>query len=214
MLYFGIVRQDYCLFCCDDSCTHIPTPTPHIEQGRRVFTVNSGFQFVIVIEAAPGQSGALPGKSLTPVPPSNRADLQIQSTTDMGSNPTTKVCDTGPAAQGGGGIPHVINSPNFAEDDPTITDALNDFACRFQVFNFTGPCTKVDATQDPTLITPNAPVTTIQFCDLVSSVAAFPPGDSVLTVKVRDLDRNLGQAKQIVVRVPTPTRTRTRTPTP
>jgi hypothetical protein len=213
VLYFGVVRQDYCLFCCDQSCAHIPTPTPHIEQGRRVFSVHSGFQFVIVIEAAPGQSGAQPGKSLTPVPPSNRADLQIQSTTNLGSNPTTKVCDTGPASQGGGGIPR-INPPSFAEDDPIITDALNDFACRFQVFNFSGPCTKVDATQDPRLITPNAPVTTTQFCDLVSSVAAFPPGDTRLTVKVRGEDGNLGQAKEIVIRVPTPTRTRTPTPTP
>ena len=82
---------------------------------------------------------------------------------------------------------------------------MNDFACRFQVFNVAGPCTKVNATQDPSFITPNAPISTIQFCDQVSTVAAFPTGDTVVTVKVRDEAGNLGPAKQIVVRVATPT---------
>ena len=206
MLFLGVVRQDYCLFCCDSSCAHTPTPTPALDgQGRRIFTVNSGSQFVIVAEVAPGLSGANPGKSLTPVPPSNRADLQIESSQNMGSNPTTKVCDTGPASQGGGGIPG-INPPSFAEDNQMITDALNDFACRFQVFNTNqvGPCTKINATQDPALITPNAPLTTVQFCDLVSTVAAFPPGDTIVSVKARDENGSLGPTKQIVIRVPTP----------
>jgi hypothetical protein len=192
------------LFCCDSSCARTPTPTPAYDpQGRQIFPVNSGYQFVIVVEAAPGLSGANPGKLLGPTPPVTRADLQIQSNRDMGSNPTTKVCDTGPASQGGGGIPG-INPPGFDQNNQTISDALNDFACRFQVFNISGPCTKVDATQDPRFITPSAPVTTVQFCDLVSSVAEFPPGDSIVTVKVRDESGNLGPAKQIVIRVATP----------
>jgi hypothetical protein len=94
-----------------------------------------------------------------------------------------------------------------------ITDALNDFACRFGVFNVgagtnaTGPCTKVDATQDPQLVTRGAPPGTVQFCDQVASVAAFPPGESVVTVTVRDESGNLGPSKQIVIRVATPTPT-------
>lgn len=205
----GVVRADYCLFCCDPSCSRTPTPTPAIDaQGRQIFSVNSGAQFVIVVEAAPGLSGALPGKSLTPIPPTNRSDLQIESDRGLGDNPSATVCDKGPASQGGGGIPGV-NPPSFAEDNQMITDALNDLACRFGVFNSgsgpngTGPCTKVDATQDPTLVTHNAPFGTIQFCDQVSTVAAFPPGDTVVTVKVRDENGNLGPAQQIVIRVPT-----------
>ena len=163
---------------------------------------------MIVVEAAAGLSGAPPGKSLTPVPPTNRSDLQIESNRDMGSNPTAQVCDKGPAPQGGG-IPGV-NPVSFAEDDPTVTDRLNDFGCRFGVFNTgsgtnaTGPCTKVDATQDPMLVTRGAPPGTAQFCDQVSTVAAFPPGDSIVTVKVRDENGNLGPTKQIVIRVATP----------
>jgi hypothetical protein len=171
--------------------------------------VNAGAQFVIVVEAAPGLSGVAPGKSLTPVPPTNRSDLQIQSDHDMGDNPSTTVCDKGPASQGGGGIPKVFPI-SFAENDPQITDALNDFACRFSVFNFgfggnaTGPCTKIDATQDPALVTRNAPISTVQYCDQVATTAEFPPGDSIVTAKVRDENGNLGPTKQIVVRVATP----------
>jgi hypothetical protein len=190
------------VFCCDSSCKRTPTPTPALDaQGRRIFSVNSGAQFVIVVEAATGLSGALPGKSLTPIPPTNRSDLQIQSNRDLGTNPTTMVCDTGPM---GGGIPG-INPANYAEDNQMATDAMNDFACRFQVFNVAGPCTKVDATQEPAFITKNAPVTTVQFCDQVSTLAAFPTGDTVVTVKVRDANGDLGPAKQIVIRVATPT---------
>lgn len=171
--------------------------------------MGSGSQFVIVVEAAAGLSGAPPGKSLTPVPPSNRSDLYIESTNNLGPNPTTAVCDTGPASQGGGGIPG-ISPTSFADGDQMITDALNDFACRFGVFNVgsggnaTGPCTKVDATQDPQLVTRGAPLGTVQFCDQVASVAAFPPGDSVVTVMVRDERGNLGPSKQIVIRVAPP----------
>ncbi len=188
---------------------HTPTPTPALDaQKRRIFSVNSGAQFVIVVEAAAGLSGAPPGKSLTPVPPSNRSDLQIQSDRNLGSNPTADVCDKGAAPQGGG-IPG-INPPSFAEGDQMISDALNDLGCRFAVFNTgsgsngTGPCTKVDQTQDPMLVTRNAPLGTVQFCDQVSTVAAFPPGDTVVTVEVRDENGNLGPAQQIVIRVATP----------
>lgn len=211
MLFFGVVGADYCVFCCDASCARTPTPTPAFDaQGRRIFSVNSsGSQFVIVVEAAPGLSGALPGKSLTPVPPTNRSDLQIESDHNLGDNPTTAVCDKGPASQNGGGVPG-INPPDFSEDNQTVSDTLNDLACRFGVFNVgtgsngTGPCTKVDATQDPALVTRNAPLSTVQFCDQVSTTTAFPPGDSVLTVKVRDQNGNLGRPTQIVIRVATP----------
>jgi len=192
------------LFCCDSSCAHIPTPTPALDDmGRRIFSVNSGSQFVLVIEALPGLSLANPAKSLTPVPPSNRSDLQIESNRSLGDNPTTAVCDKGPASQGGGGIPG-IDPPSFDENSQVITDTLNDFACRFQVFTASAPCTKVDATQDAMLLTPGAPISTIQYCDLVSTVAAFPPGDSIVTVRARDENGNTGPSKQIVIRVPAP----------
>jgi len=200
-----VVRQDYCLFCCDSSCAQIPTPTPALDEvGRRIFSVSSGSQFVLVVEAIPGLSLANPAKSLTPIPPSNRSDLQIESNRSLGDNPTTMVCDKGPASQGGGGIPG-IDPPSFDENNQVISDTLNDFACRFQVFTASAPCTKVDATLEEKLLTPGAPFTTVQYCDLVTAVAAFPPGDSIVTVRARDVNGNTGPPKQMVIRVPTPT---------
>lgn len=190
------------MFCCDQSCVHTPTPTPALDgMGRRIFSVSSGSQFVLVVEALPGLSLANPAKSLTPIPPSGRSDLQIESNRNLGDNPTTTVCDKGPVSQGGAGIP-AINPPSFDENNQVISDALNDFACRFNVFTASAPCTKVDPTQDPMLLTPGAPISTIQYCDLVTPVAAFPPGDSIVTVRARDEKGNTGPSKQIVIRVP------------
>jgi hypothetical protein len=177
-----------------------------------VYSLNSG-QFVIVVEGAPGTNGFAVGKSLLPEPPDDRPDLQIENTQDTGyglpGNGSLAVCDTGPVSAGGGGIPG-INPTDFSDGDLFITDALNDFACRFEFFSPAAPCTYIDATGDAKLVNSGA---TAQFCDLVSLTAQFPPGISVITAKLRDDFGNLGPAAQIVVRVATPTPTRTVTPT-
>jgi len=212
VLFLGVVTNaDGCVFCCDDTCVTTPTPTPAFDvQGRRVYEVKNG-QFIIVVEGAAGASLAAPGKSLQPVAPSNRPDLQIQNTRDMG-NGSSQVCDTGPASSGGGGIPG-INPASFAPGNPTISDALNDFACRFDPFvSASSPCTIKDPGREPKTIMTDA---TAQFCDVVTTTAEFPTGESVVTVKLRDVIGNLGPTAEIVVRVatlaPTPTRTASRT---
>jgi hypothetical protein len=212
VFYLGIVtNMDGCVFCCDPSCAAIPTPTPEIEFGRQVFEAKNG-QFIIVIEGGPGTSKQAVGIQLGPVFPSNRPDLQIENTRGMGANPSTAVCDLGPASAGGGGIPG-INPPDFTPDpNPTpgfVTNALNDFACRFQSFSQSFPCTYVDSSGSGRFVNTNA---TTQFCDAVTGTAAFPPGDSLLTVQLRDTVGNIGPTAQIVVRVATPTPTRTATP--
>lgn len=162
-----------------------------------MYSTKSG-QFIVVVEASRGLSGALPGSSLQPS--ASRPDLQIESTQPLG-NGSAAVCDTGPASSGGGGVPG-INPPSFLPSDPTITDALNDFACRFQAFTPAAPCTFTDASGDARLVNASA---ALQFCDSVGTTAAFPPGESILSVKVRDVAGNLGPTAQIVVRVATPT---------
>lgn len=169
-----------------------------------MFLANSG-RFVIVIEAIKGTSQlALAQFPLQPNDVDDRPDLWIESTQNLG-NGSPAICDTGPVSSGGGGVPG-INPPNFApEPTPTfVTNALNDFACRFDPgVNVNAPCTLTDSTRDPKLITPGA---SIQFCDFVASNATFPPGEAVLTARLRDMGGNLGPTAQIVVRVPTPTR--------
>jgi hypothetical protein len=196
-----LTRADGCVFCCEPGCAGIPTPTPELDGlGRRVFDTNSG-ELVIVVEAAPGLSGLPVSTSLIPGA-NGRPDLQIQNTRGMGNGSLT-VCDTGPASSGGGGVPG-IPSPSFTLGDPFITNALNDFACRFQAFQPGAPCTLLDASRDPKLINSSA---TAQFCDFVSPTAALPSGQSLLTVAVRDQSGQLGPTAQVVVRVASPTPT-------
>ena len=97
-----------------------------------------------------------------------------------------------------------IDPPSF-DSDPSITDALDDFACRFQQFSSTAACTYLDASGDPRLVTAGA---SVQFCDFVATTAVFPTGESVVTARLRDVVGNTGPPTQIVVRVAT------RTPTP
>ena len=199
MVFLGIITNaDGCLFCCDVSCAADPTPTPAFDaQGRRIFFSSAG-QFVIVVEGVAGLSGAVPGTTLRTS--LDRPDLQIESTQKLG-NGSVAVCDTGPASSGGDGVPG-INPPSFAPDDPVVTDVLKDFACRFQAYKPSAPCTFTDASGEHKLVNPGAAV---QFCDFVASTAEFWPGDSLLSVKLRDTLGNLGPTAQIVVRVTPPT---------
>jgi len=162
-------------------------------------------QFVIVVEGAPGLSHQKVGTSLQPGA-DQRPDLQIESSRNMGNGSAT-VCDTGPVSSGGGGIPG-INPPNFQPNDDAVSDALSDLACRFQPFTASAACTFTDASGDPKIITASA---TAQFCDFMAITTLFPPGDSLLTVRLRDIAGNTGPTAQVVVRVATPTPTPLRT---
>lgn len=135
-----------------------------------------------------------------PQGPSNRADLQIQNTMAMGNGSPT-VCDVGPPSAGGGGIPG-INPPNFDPFNQTVTNALNDFACRFEFHSPASACTQTDVTGESRTISPFAAV---QFCNVLAVTELLHPGDNVLSVKLRDIGGNLGPTAQIVVRVATPT---------
>jgi len=115
-------------------------------------------------------------------------------------NGSLVVCDTGQPPIGGG-VPG-IDPPNFTPGNSFVTNALNDFACRFEAFSRADPCTRVDATGGSRMIDSNADV---QFCDIVARTATFPPGESLLSVRLRDQIGNLGPTAQIVVRVATPT---------
>lgn len=91
----------------------------------------------------------------------------------------------------------------FDADDVAVTDGLNDFACRFEAMvSISNPCTILDATRDPR---PVSSASTAQFCDVVAATSAFPVGDTILTLTLRDQVGNTGPTAQIVVRVATPT---------
>ena len=203
MTFLGIVRADGCLYCCDVSCQKTPTPTPAFDgAGRRIYKVNGSSQFIIVAEGFPGLSGATPGRSTTPVPPSFRADIQMESNRPIGLG-TDAVCDIDPVD---GGMPAVTGPPfpNYTEGDQFVTNAINDFGCRFGVFTPQVPCTRKDASYDQVMITPNPPSNAVQFCYTVPFGVGFPPGDTVLAVRLQDEAGNTGGVEQIVVQVPGP----------
>ncbi|MBI3784650.1 MAG: hypothetical protein HY270_14755 [Deltaproteobacteria bacterium] len=189
------------MFCCEQSCARTPTPTPAFDGlGRRIFTTASG-QFVLVVEGVAGASARAPGTSLQPSSSDNRPDLWIESTRPLG-NGSTQVCDTGPPSAGGGGVP-AVSPPSFSSGIQSVTDALNDFACRFDPsVGAAAPCTVLDSTREPRLINSSA---SVQFCDFVATTATFPLGDSVVSVALRDVAGNIGPTAQVVVHVVTPT---------
>lgn len=203
IVFLGIVtRADGCIFCCEVSCAHLPTPTPHIDQlGRRVFTTSSG-QFILIVEGAPGLSGERVGESTTVADPSLLPSVQVQNTRAMG-NGSTAVCDTGPPASGGGGVPG-IDPPSFDTTVPFNHAAIRDFGCRFQYFPSTAPCTISGPARESRTVSPLA---TAQFCDIVAATAIFPPGDNLVSARLADLSGRTGPTAQIVIRVATPTPT-------
>ena len=144
--------------------------------GIDVYAPAFGIGFSIVVEAKPGASRA-PVNSFTfreEGPP----DLQIQVTRPS-ATAATAVCDDMPPLLGG--VP-AINPPSFG-DDQTITDTLNDFACRFvdgsgnkvgrRCSEHRPVCCGIDG--DFGCASPDA---TTQFCGSISLALVFPTGDT------------------------------------
>src|SRR6266404_4813840 len=92
--------------------------------------VGSGFQ--LVVEAKPGLSSYDVARRLfahAPNDPKLRPDLEIEVSHPLGDG-STAVCDRSRPKIGG--IP-AVNPPSFKESQE-VADAMNDLACRFDVF--------------------------------------------------------------------------------
>jgi hypothetical protein len=175
------------------------TPVGTDGAGNSIFEVVLPQGFFLVVEAKRGPSGRPVGTNVfnhNPMDPNARPDLQIQANRPLGPTPTTRVCDKGPAPAPVGGVPG-INPASFALTQ-LVSDAFNDFSCRFI------------ANTNPELACTGAGgafffvngTTTTQFCGLMGSEMAFPRGDTIVTVRVRDNIGQPGLPKSIVIRVP------------
>lgn len=199
--------------------TEVPTPTPLTgpvvvafgvaegggafsqatgtdEQGRSIFARQSGSGFILYVEGRSGLSGLPIATNLLSTlhdDPIGQPDLQIVSSRSLG-NGSASVCDR--AYPNVGGVP-ATDPPDFSFVQP-VSDALNDFACRFRVF----PETDFACTQDNNgyLVFSNRGAD-LQFCTLIGDSMKFPPGDTLLTVRLRDSAGRAGVSAQIVVRV-------------
>ena len=174
-----------------------------------MFTVLDPRAGKIVVEGFPNPTKAATpiATQLAPVPNSpDRPDLQIQANRPIGNGSTT-VCDL-PGSPTGAGVP-AISPPDFTEGNQVITNTLQDFACRFSVFTTgEGACTKDAFGNNNNVIPPPTPKGILQFCDTPDTTEAFQGGDTLLTVRLRNVAGELGPTAQIIVRVvPTPTPT-------
>jgi hypothetical protein len=194
--YFGLTTAD----------NWVLEPDDWDAQGRPVFIRQSGFGFILVIEAKAGTSGALPKPlffNSDTSDPTARPDIQIESDQALGTGAgqgSLAICDTGPLPAPLGGVP-AVNPISFDQSSQFIANALNDFGCRF-ANNTVDPCTKIDDSGFTKYVRSDSAA---QYCTsaVVGAEMAFPPGDTVLTVQLRDYPAgNVGYPASLVIRVP------------
>lgn len=190
--HFGLARVD----------ENPISPSGQTPTGIPIYTRASDWGFRIVVEGRPGSSGLAPGNSAFTFGGSAFSDIQILSSRPLG-NGSPAVCDR--QRPNAGGVP-AVEPPVFA-DTSFVIGAANDLSCRFLdgVGNAIGrqssgdSCVQVPANSSTFRFVSST--STIQFCSLVDSAFAFPEGDTVLTVRLRDVAGNVGVPAQIVVRV-------------
>jgi hypothetical protein len=184
---FGVARAD----------DLVQAPAGVDGAGRPVFVRAQGQGMTLYIE---GQRGSVPidgstydsSGALLP-----GVELLVSRPLGDGSR---AVCDYDPPRIGG--IPGV-DPPVFGEATET-RDAIDDLGCRFndgtglpRGRTATSACTRdVGALYDFT-----NPESEIQFCLPVAKAWAFPPGDTIVAARVRDVRGQVSQVQEIVVRV-------------
>jgi hypothetical protein len=201
--YLGVARADGNPQVADD----------YDEGGRAIYRRDFGAAFMLIIEARPGLSGSPVGDSAYDYSPADAdltPDLQVLVDRPLGDgNP--QVCEPGPHY---GGVP----ATPLLEYEPlsAVSAAINDFGCRID--NGAGfpsargapdACTSF-STGDFGFVERSS---TLQFCMAVSQAWSLPEGATHIKARVRDIDGNVGAAREMIVQVgdskPTPTVTPT-----
>jgi len=190
--FFGLARAD-------ESLVNASGSTP---SGVPIYERPFGSGFRIVVEGHSGPSGFSPGNTAFQFGSAGFPDLQVLSSRPLG-NGSAAVCDR--IAPEAGGVP-AIDPPNFTNTG-TVIAAVNDLGCRF-LDGGGNPFGRIGSDNSCVQFPPNSGTfryvstnSTIQFCGLVDSAFAFAPGDTMLTVRLRDILGNAGPPSQIVVRI-------------
>ncbi|MBI3783650.1 MAG: hypothetical protein HY270_09625 [Deltaproteobacteria bacterium] len=190
--FFGVTRADDSLLDASGST----------EDGLPIYTRGFGSGFSLVIEGRPGGTNSPVGAETfnwNPANPSALPDLQVVVSRSLGNGSAT-VCDDTPPNLGG--VP-AVDPPAFSGSQE-IADALNDLGCRFKNGSGIPGGRKAD---EACTIFPDgrfrfvAQRTSLQFCGLIDDPISFPPGDTVVTVRIRDEGGRLSTPASIVVRV-------------
>ncbi len=175
----------------------LQTPDGVDGNGTPIYQRNFGFGFRLVVEAASGTNNISVGRDA--FNDGVRPALQVQVTRALGNGSPT-VCDA--EAPNFGGVP-AIDPPLF-DDSAAVVDALNDLGCRFidgvgqpQARGCMTSCIR-DSNGDYAC---HELDTDAQFCALVDAPLEFPLGDTLVSVRVRDVAGNLGAPKRLILRV-------------
>ncbi len=229
----GLTLGDYRLERFDETCPRGPVittmamldrgayvaPIDYDDFGRPVY--ESSGSGTVVVEGRVGASFRAVGEEALAI--GSLPDFQAIVSRPLGDgNPA--VCDQPER----GGV--AATTPFGFRGDPVSIERINDFGCR--VDDGTGQAVgrrdPLTSCEDSSFFDFLDPTTDIQFCAQLPRAAAFPPGDTVLAARIRDLDGVLGAVREMIVRVPeatvptvtptpvppTATPTRTRTPRP
>ncbi|MGH7786407.1 MAG: hypothetical protein ACRERC_06040 [Candidatus Binatia bacterium] len=207
--YFGVARADGLSLA----------PSSFDPSGRPIYVRPFGHGLSVIVEGHPGANRRPIGASAyTPGAP---PFLQVILSRPIGDG-SAVVCDN--LQPDIGGVPAAV--PFAFGDGTAVVDAMNDLGCR--VDDGTGiprarvssnACT-LDRLGDYRFVDDRS---SAQFCLPIAAQWAFPPGDTVVAARLRDVVGGLGPERQIVVRnldttaptpVPTAAATRTRTGPP
>jgi hypothetical protein len=179
----------------------VMVPSGSDAQGGPIFSRRFGYGLSLIVEARPGPSHRRPGNSA--FNPFGPPDLQLLVSRPLGNGSAT-VCDDTPRIIGG--VP-ATEPPQF-RDDPVVTDAMNDLGCRTddgagEPFGRTTgfACTVLDDRGDFSFVSAESMV---QFCVPITRTRGFPPGDTIVAVRVRDVAGIASGVREIVVRVGQP----------
>jgi hypothetical protein len=184
----GPVVTFFGLTASDDSLLEPDT----VVDGVPVYFRPNGAQFSLVVEAKPGADRAPVGQSAYQADLMSFPDLQVEVSQRLGDGSDT-VCDR--SGSHPGGVP-AVDPPNFEPTERNIA-AVNDLTCRF--LNGQGspgprsrtedPCVKFPGSEDSGFVKLES---TIQYCGFIDRYAEFQPGDTVVTVRLRDECGNAG----------------------
>jgi len=180
---------------------YVTAPVGKNAEGVPIYHNPVGAGFMIVVEGKPGISNLEVGRSIfkyDPREPLQRPDLEIEVDRPLGDG-STVVCDARPPKFGG--VP-AINPPSFA-DTATIDATLNDLSCRFETFIESASSCTVNKNGDFQFVNADSKV---QFCMVVARAWNFPEGDTLVSVRLRDIEGNPGPVSRFILsRKPNPT---------
>ncbi|MGE0519325.1 MAG: hypothetical protein AB7P78_10010 [Candidatus Binatia bacterium] len=180
------------------------TPTEQSPDGLPIFDWPTRSSFIMVVEGRPGTSNRPLASCGTMDAPNcaGAAALQVLADRALGNGSPTVCDDTPPTI---GGVPAVPSLEHSS--DPMVVDAINDFACRFDVHATSETACTLDELGNFAYVRnrPSDPVrSTLQYCTApaLGMELSLKPGQTRFKVQLIDVAGNAGNTAEIIVRTP------------